>query len=201
MTDNRQVSRSKRFLREALVSLLNEKTYDKITITDITERADLARATFYSHFETKDDLLYSLVDSVLDQFFSSLADWPTLRADPHFEETVGVKFFELWQQHADVLVVLENTNIDRMLIDRFKLFFGEYYVHKVAQYPGNTPDMTHNFANYIVSYNAHAFVGILRQWIADDMRYPPEVMGKLLMHYVGPEATEIAIQRFSQLIT
>ena len=38
---------------QALVALCQEKTYDKITVQDISQLASLNRQTFYYHFEDK----------------------------------------------------------------------------------------------------------------------------------------------------
>ena len=64
---NRQAIRSRSMLQGALVDLLKEKRYQKITITEIIERAGLTRPTFYAHSETKDDLLPSYVGDIFDK--------------------------------------------------------------------------------------------------------------------------------------
>ncbi len=56
-----RVRRSRKSLENALTELLQDKAYPDISITDITRRADLARVTFYQHFESKDALLLSVV--------------------------------------------------------------------------------------------------------------------------------------------
>lgn len=48
---------SRRWLIEALLTLMTEESYDKITIKKICERAQLSRQTFYNFFEEKDDVL------------------------------------------------------------------------------------------------------------------------------------------------
>jgi len=54
---DRRIRRTRRVLHNALMSLVIEKRYDKITVQDILDRADVGRSTFYTHFQDKDDLL------------------------------------------------------------------------------------------------------------------------------------------------
>ena len=54
---DRRVKRTQRLLAEALISLTLEKGYDAVSIRDITERADVAYATFFRHHEDKEALL------------------------------------------------------------------------------------------------------------------------------------------------
>ena len=56
---DRRVRRTHDLLRKALLALLLEKGYDRITVQDILDRADVGRSTFYAHFRDKDDLLRS----------------------------------------------------------------------------------------------------------------------------------------------
>lgn len=54
----------------AFTELLKEKSYGKITVQDIIDAADVGRTTFYTHFETKDDLLRSLCGEIFEHVFS-----------------------------------------------------------------------------------------------------------------------------------
>ena len=54
---DRRVQRTRRALHQALADLILEKRYDKITIQDIIDRANVGRSTFYTHFLDKEDLL------------------------------------------------------------------------------------------------------------------------------------------------
>jgi AcrR family transcriptional regulator len=56
---DRRVRRTHELLRTALVSLIQEKEYGRITVQDILDRADVGRSTFYAHFRDKEDLLVS----------------------------------------------------------------------------------------------------------------------------------------------
>ncbi|MFQ6397040.1 TetR/AcrR family transcriptional regulator [Nocardia sp. KC 131] len=54
---DRRVRRTKSQLHRALIELMLEHGYDRITVRDILQRADVGRSTFYAHFRDKDDLL------------------------------------------------------------------------------------------------------------------------------------------------
>jgi AcrR family transcriptional regulator len=54
---DRRVRRTRGLLHRALRELILEKGYDRITVQDILDRADVGRSTFYAHFQGKDDLL------------------------------------------------------------------------------------------------------------------------------------------------
>src|ERR1700689_2620367 len=75
---DRRVRRTERALREAFVALVNERGYDKISVEDITERADVARATFYAHYAGKDELLTSVFSELVNDVMAQL----TLREGP-----------------------------------------------------------------------------------------------------------------------
>lgn len=61
--DDRRTQKTRKALREALISLMFEKNYDDIVIQEVLDRANAGRSTFYTHYRDKDDLL---VDGVQD---------------------------------------------------------------------------------------------------------------------------------------
>ena len=47
--------RSKRLITDALISIMEEKPFSKISIRDIVEKAGLTRQTFYHNFDSKEE--------------------------------------------------------------------------------------------------------------------------------------------------
>lgn len=103
--------RSERLLREAFVSLLSEKDLDKITVSDVTRRADLNRGTFYAHYDNMDALLsdvikvfteqlYALVDRSIEQDFLS---------DPEPVLTYVGKFLEKNRSFFTAILMSKNA--------------------------------------------------------------------------------------------
>lgn len=54
---DRRILRTRRTLRDALIALIQERGFDRITVQDVCDRADVGRSTFYTHFADKEELL------------------------------------------------------------------------------------------------------------------------------------------------
>ena len=52
---------------EALLDLMEEKDYKKISVRELSERSNLNRATFYLHYVDKDQLLEQMLDEALEK--------------------------------------------------------------------------------------------------------------------------------------
>ena len=69
-----RVRKTRRLLRDALVSLILDKDYASVTIKEITKRADVAYITFFRHFESIDQLLMEVLDIQSTHFPNLLHD-------------------------------------------------------------------------------------------------------------------------------
>lgn len=66
-TLDRRAQRTRRLLGDALTALMQIKPYEKITVQDISDRANVGRSTFYAHYEGKDSLLSANFEWLVDQ--------------------------------------------------------------------------------------------------------------------------------------
>lgn len=71
MTKRQQQAReTKRRLYEAAIALIQAKGFGNINIKDITDLAGVSKGTFYTHFDSKEDLiLYTFIQS--DEFYEA----------------------------------------------------------------------------------------------------------------------------------
>jgi AcrR family transcriptional regulator len=61
---DRRVLRTRRTLRDALITLILERGWEKVSVQDVCDRADVGRSTFYVHFVDKEDLLVGSLDDL-----------------------------------------------------------------------------------------------------------------------------------------
>ncbi|MFW2491651.1 TetR/AcrR family transcriptional regulator [Clostridium chromiireducens] len=82
--NDKQISRAHSLIQDAFLSLANEKSFEDITVKDISERAPVNRSTFYAHFEDK----YNLLDSFISDRFMSIVSSRILSNKELNEETL-----------------------------------------------------------------------------------------------------------------
>ena len=93
---DRRIQKTVKLLREALVSLMHEKSYDAIAVKEILDRANVGRSTFYTHFRDKDELLACGIQELLRSA-------PSISASPAtgYEKVIrfSLPFFEYHDRH------------------------------------------------------------------------------------------------------
>jgi len=72
--EDRRILRTRRMIDEAMMTLLEEKPFNEINVTELCEKADINRNTFYAHYEKPLDVLKHLEDTMMDQITEALSD-------------------------------------------------------------------------------------------------------------------------------
>ncbi|MFI7061949.1 TetR/AcrR family transcriptional regulator [Kribbella sp. NPDC050124] len=88
-TDNLRVRRTRKLLREALIELIDERDFERLTVGEITERAMVSRAAFYRNYRDKYELVEQIFDEAMDAVLGTMAAGT---ADPPLDRWVA--FFE-----------------------------------------------------------------------------------------------------------
>jgi AcrR family transcriptional regulator len=176
---NRLTVRTREALIGAYIELLHEKrTPEKIKIKEICERAGLSRRTFYSHFETKEEILLTYLDEILDEMFvdfrnrrleekGSVANFPI----------AATRFFQLWQSQAELYSLIKQTKSEELLINKLKEHhLKTYYIIADHVFPVEEPEIL----NYFISHISMVFYGVLDEWMGNGMKRTPEEVGRIL---------------------
>ncbi|MEM7030531.1 MAG: TetR/AcrR family transcriptional regulator [Chloroflexota bacterium] len=169
-----RAKRTRQWLQTALRELMEEKPYQKIKVSEITQRAEVSRPAFYLHYVDKDDLLMSLFDDVLGGFRLRLTEELS-------QENIDLHLFcklvfVYWGKNADALRILLDAGIERQLLDRFRKDIHEMSVEVRTA----SADGYHAIIPYVDDFLAGGGYLMLRRWIEDDMVIPAEMIGHLL---------------------
>jgi len=183
---DRRVLRTRRALHEALLALVQEKRYDKITVQDIIDRADVGRSTFYAHFMDKEDLLVQGL-----AMFSEDLQAHIETAEDEDEETEHVLhsliFFRHAYLHHDLYKAMqEGGGADVILEAGRRHLHEDIQNHLGALFPeGKAAEIP---LPVISSFLAGAMLSLLNWWLNEGRPYPPEqidgMFQQLAMHGV-----------------
>ncbi len=195
---NRQTARSINMLRQAFVELLNEKPYEKIKISEITSRADLARSTFYAHFETKDELLTSYLREIAETYvagYTAPTDWSPEENTVDLEKEIA--FFQGWKDIDEIAVLIHEPYIEDLMYKVIRNMHLKAYREIVSPM---RPELNPCFASYWIDFLVCTKISLLRTWVKNDMKESPEILGELLYALSGIHVFEKNYKEFKDKI-
>ncbi|MEV7779858.1 TetR/AcrR family transcriptional regulator [Kitasatospora sp. NPDC088351] len=167
---DRRVRRTRAALRRALVELALEKGFQAITVEEITERADVGRATFYAHCRDKEDLLVGIVRDLAEDRERLL---PAVR-QAHAQGFTGlpVKYiFEHAAQERPVYQVILRGEGDGRALREFTELIRAHaeaaFRERVAQL-GVTPRIP---LDLVARAWTGELIGVLAWWVESDTGY------------------------------
>jgi AcrR family transcriptional regulator len=162
-------------LRMAAIDLILERSYDSVSITDITERADVGRGTFYLHFTDKADV----VASALLDTFGRLE--PAIRsrlesAPPDQRDYLRwVWLFHVVKTQLPLLRQVMNSGGASPVNERLKAYIGErerVRLNERNPFTGLPPE-------YAAQHVAAALLGTVNWWAGNEDGYTPEQVADL----------------------
>ena len=99
---DRRIQRTRELLLNALVSLLMERGYEKLTIQNLLDRAGVGRATFYAHFQSKEDLLSASITRLRAGLASEWNAAAATKGKPADRLSFTLPFFQHLQSHRRI---------------------------------------------------------------------------------------------------
>ncbi|QQZ09858.1 TetR/AcrR family transcriptional regulator [Heyndrickxia vini] len=193
MKNDRRISKSTKALKNALITLMGEKDFKKISITDLVQSADLNRGTFYKHYETKEDLLNELIDDVMEDLVHSYRE-PYLHTDTFTIEeltTSTVKIFEHVESYSKFYTIIINSNVLPGFHNRIC-----NVLKQLAQSDLEVeirPNERIN-AELLASYNAYAIFGLIVEWVNGGFKYTPAYMAEQLIEILSNRTNKMTIK-------
>lgn len=169
-TDKR-VIRSRRLIRQAFSDLLTEKAFDAITVTDIIQRADLNRGTFYAHYrdvrDVRDQLETELMDRIRTIIQANQAAFSAGDLHPLLSDIICYA-----RENAAFLQTMFRASGSQRLLDRILQLIQEHPLPTQLRSPEIEP--------LIQRYIACGIMGLAELWINNEPALSPDRLVALL---------------------
>lgn len=173
---DRRKKRSRNLLGQALLELVREKKFEQITIQDITDRADLNRATFYLHYGSKEELLADSLEAYFDELVQQISTKTMNKPiweNPEADEMV----FSHVADHADLYRVLLGENGLGYVINRVIDYIAQYSELQLRMGLGTA--VTQAPIEIMARHVAGSLYAIITWWLMNDMPYTPLQMAEM----------------------
>ena len=176
------MDRRRRKTREAifaaLTELLWEKEFAQITVGEIIERADVGRATFYAHFETKDFLLKELCTELFCHIFDAARHEEAHRHifDCDAPESVFLHLLQHLQKNDNHILELLSGQNNELFLQYFKENLRQLAASQLPLFAARKSEKLPE--DFWIDHIASVFVETVRWWVDGGLREPAETVAE-----------------------
>lgn len=168
---DRRTTKTKKAIKSAFIEILKVKSINKITISELSEKADIGRGTFYLHYHD----LYDLYESIERDLYAELIEMfdefsPYIKSDNLFALTNEITAYI--DKKRELFLLLMGVN--ETILNKIKEIFNEKVLQDECY--SEISEYEQLEALFIVS----GTVGILEEWLKSGLDMPLEQISKVL---------------------
>ncbi|MBC1923039.1 TetR/AcrR family transcriptional regulator [Listeria grayi] len=171
MGENSQAKLSKKWIIEALLYLLKTKPYSTITITEITQKAGVARLTFYRNFENKEQVLLTRSNYLFQEYFDEIK-----KSEGAIDINQALfQCFSYWKKDAEVMELFIKNKLIYLLEQSFYTF-----LEKITEEIPNLNNLNDTQKTFILGGLTHAMI----HWISTKSTDSPAQVTQSILHLI-----------------
>jgi Transcriptional regulator len=180
--------RTMQLIQQSFMQILINKPFESITVGDITTIADINRGTFYLHYLDKFDLL----DQMEQQLFADLGNhidalqsrYLSTRTFEAEQEQIANSLFSFIKLHAPILRILLSDHGRAGFHIRFRSAFSDKVRMNLERHESFYAHLKVPM-EYFLSFITSAFLGLIEQWIQNDLDKSPQEMTALYIDIIS----------------
>ena len=162
------------YLAYALISLMEKKPIEEISITELTKKAGVSRMSYYRSFDSKQHILEEHLQTIIRRFRIEGEKRGYLGKEHGYEQLLYA--YRFFRHHSRYALCLHNANLSSILLDGLNKYMEQYML---------TPD-----ADFAKRYKTYAYAGALYnlyiQWLQNGMQESEEKMAEITFRIMFP---------------
>lgn len=151
----------KSFIAESLLLLLEQQSFEEITVGEIVKKAGVNRSTYYRHFEKKEDVILYFLDCLSED----ILEWDKEQKPDFHEHLINV--YEHYYHHKRQMLTIYKNGLSHLFLDVLKKSLGP------SEHSDISLDIQYNIAFHIGGTFNHFLL-----WLSRNMADSPEEMAK-----------------------
>lgn len=158
----------KDYISQALLLLMQKKSYSQITIQEITKEAGVNRSTYYRNFNSKETIIQYVFGEIIDRFDDFSGGTPALSLPEYISE-----MFDHFYEYRQTFLTIHRAGLSHLLLDAFNEYF-----RKLCG-----PEDDGNLL-YEIAYHTGGIFNIFILWLDQDMKMPPESVAETAVEHL-----------------
>ncbi|WP_195989674.1 TetR/AcrR family transcriptional regulator [Clostridium sp. D53t1_180928_C8] len=187
---DRRILKTRGIIKNSFIELVNEIGFEKVTVKNITEKANINRGTFYLHYKDKYDLLEKSQNEILNEIneIIILASQEVKNSLSTNSNSIGnikpflVRLYTYIGENAELMPIILNSNENSSFINEFKSLIQCYIVNFISNNHKLNKEISSKYMLEIVS-SIH--IGVIQKWISDGIIESPEEIASMLSSIIN----------------
>jgi len=151
-----RIQKTQKALINAMMDMMSAKTFDEITVRDLCDAASIRRATFYSHFKDK----YDLLQYIMENYRAQWLDYPLNTEDPYLELIkIGLDFFD---NNKQLIQNMQRSNVVEIL---FSMLFEQVHLQIVRIIKNSSQTLEPKDKELVSSMLASSIISAMFWWM------------------------------------
>ena len=174
MKTDRRTTKTKNDFKQALLQLLKKKKeLDKITISELSEIADVSRMAFYYHYED----IFDLYNDIEETFFSEFASLYDKSESHNYRDNMSLIMIFL-RENAESVKHFASKSGNNQFRTKFASTL-ENQFKDIVMYEMDTTELTDHL-NYMITYHSAGIYAVYMKWIESDFAWSNEQVLNLI---------------------
>jgi len=171
---DRRTKYTLKMIRIAMFELLERKSIDSITVTDICREADINRGTFYKYYRDVRDLF----DQIEQKFTEDLRPLFHDTENQDLEKVVR-QSLTIISENQDLVRFVQKGDTTSRLVKNILSFIKPYSIETIQK---SQKEISQNELEYLLEYTLGGITNMIVKWIDEDMAMPIDKLQSMIMN-------------------
>lgn len=180
-------------MHNALITLLNKKDFELITVKEICELAEVNRSTFYLHYDNSYDLLKETIEAVYKDFFSRFSDdgYREINLKEKSDEELFLitpnylmPYLEFVEDNRKLFFIMYEKNEMMGAEKTYEKWFKEIFGPILTRFGVSQEEQP-----FIMIFYLEGIIGIINEWLARDCKESKETIISIIQKCIPSNRT------------
>ena len=172
--NDKRIFKTKQRIREALFRIIQTKSIDKVTVTEIVKEADINRSTFYFYYEDINDMMSQIQNEIYEKFREEIIIPDTVFSTPeHFRRYV-CRFLQFCKDNEEICRFVTNNGCNNDLFTKIRREIEKVIPNSMAVYAET------DSRYYLTTFAVSGILYSILEWFDNGMKIEPSDMADFL---------------------